>query len=236
MKLIAHRGYRAKFPENSLLSFEKALEYGADGIEFDVRMSEDGELIIIHDPYIIDRSNSDALIIAETRLERLKKIDLGMNQHISVLREIIEKLDRNTFLDIEFKVPEVVKPSVKLLKDLGFKNLMFSSFVRDCLRDLKKEFPEAIIGLLYEVYELKEVKNLFKFFVEEIRHFKSDSLNLPIEFFRGRNNLIESLRELRKSGIKIAFWTVNEKEDLEYIRSVTDFLITDEVEKMRKLV
>jgi len=237
MKLIAHRGYRAKFPENTMLSFGKALEYGADGIEFDVRMSKDGELVIIHDPYIIDKSNTNiAHIISETRLAEIKRIDLGMNQSVPVLGEVLEKLDKNTFLDIEFKVPEVVNPSIKLLKLLGFKNLMFSSFIRDCLKDLKKEFPKAAIGLLYEVYELDEIKNLFNFFIEEIECFAPDSLNLPIEFFRGRDDLIKLLKKLKNLGIKIAFWTVNEEEDLKYIRSVADFLITDEVEKMRKLV
>ena len=47
-KNIAHRGFSGRYPENTMLAFEKALEIGAEGIEFDVHLSKDGELVIIH--------------------------------------------------------------------------------------------------------------------------------------------------------------------------------------------
>ena len=46
---FAHRGFKGRYPENTLLAFKKAIEVGADGIEFDVHFSKDGELVIIHD-------------------------------------------------------------------------------------------------------------------------------------------------------------------------------------------
>lgn len=46
---IAHRGFRSRYPENTMLAFRKAIEAGCDGIEFDVHLSKDGEAVIIHD-------------------------------------------------------------------------------------------------------------------------------------------------------------------------------------------
>ena len=47
--IFAHRGYSEKYPENSMIAFEKALEAGADGIELDVHLSKDQEVVVIHD-------------------------------------------------------------------------------------------------------------------------------------------------------------------------------------------
>ena len=46
---IAHRGFRSRYPENTMLAFRKAIEAGCDGIEFDVHLSKDGQAVIIHD-------------------------------------------------------------------------------------------------------------------------------------------------------------------------------------------
>ena len=55
-KNIAHRGYSGNYPENTMLAFQKALEAGVDGIEFDVHLSKDGRLVIIHDE-LLDRKS-----------------------------------------------------------------------------------------------------------------------------------------------------------------------------------
>lgn len=233
MKIIAHRGYKALFPENTILSFLKAMEYGADGIELDVRMSRDGVPVIAHDPFIFDKTNpNNAFIISETDLKMLKKIPLGMNQTIPTLKEVLESIDESIFIDVEFKIPDVIPRSIDMLKYFGFKNLMFSSFKRSSLKNLKEVFPSAVIGLLYEVYELEEINQLYDFLISEFRNYSADFLNLPVEFFRNRTYLLEIIEKVKKAGIKVSFWTVNELEDLNLIRDITDILITDEVELM----
>ena len=49
MKVIAHRGYSGRYPENTMLAFEKAVEAGCDAIEMDVQLTKDGEVVVIHD-------------------------------------------------------------------------------------------------------------------------------------------------------------------------------------------
>ena len=49
MKVIAHRGYCGKYPENTMLAFKKAVEAGCDEIELDVQLTKDGKVVVIHD-------------------------------------------------------------------------------------------------------------------------------------------------------------------------------------------
>lgn len=59
---FAHRGFKGKYPENTMLAFKKAIEAGADGIEFDVHLSKDGELVIIHDEFLDRTSDGEGLV------------------------------------------------------------------------------------------------------------------------------------------------------------------------------
>jgi glycerophosphoryl diester phosphodiesterase len=74
--IIAHRGASALAPENTLAAFEKAISDGAEGIEFDVRLSKDGAVVVFHDATLgrlSDRKN----LVSSMPVEELQKIDVG---------------------------------------------------------------------------------------------------------------------------------------------------------------
>ena len=62
IRIFAHRGYRAKYPENTLLAFRKAIETGCYGIELDVQLSKDGEIVIIHDEDVDRTTNGSGAV------------------------------------------------------------------------------------------------------------------------------------------------------------------------------
>ena len=72
-KIFAHRGFSGKYPENTMLAFEKAVEIGVDGIELDVHLTKDNELVIIHDEDIKRTTNGEGLV-KDMTLEELKKL------------------------------------------------------------------------------------------------------------------------------------------------------------------
>jgi glycerophosphoryl diester phosphodiesterase len=74
--VIAHRGDSAHFPENTIPSFDRAVELGADAIEFDLRVSRDGEIVIIHDP-TVDRTTDGTGTVSSMSLAELKGLDAG---------------------------------------------------------------------------------------------------------------------------------------------------------------
>lgn len=71
MKVMAHRGYSGKYPENTMLAFQKAVEVGCDGIELDVQLTRDGVLVIIHDERI-DRTTDGTGSVKDYTYEELK--------------------------------------------------------------------------------------------------------------------------------------------------------------------
>jgi len=72
MKIFAHRGFSGRYPQNTMLAFQKALESGCDGIELDVQLTKDGEVVIIHDEYLDDLTECTGL-----HFRRVKKLQCG---------------------------------------------------------------------------------------------------------------------------------------------------------------
>src|SRR5690348_7055223 len=102
--LLGHRGVRSikSIPENTLAAFDRALTDGCDGFEFDVRLTADGEGVICHD------SKAGAIEIAQATGAQLGDLPR--------LQDVLERYQRNTFLDIELKVPGLERVTVKLLQ------------------------------------------------------------------------------------------------------------------------
>jgi glycerophosphoryl diester phosphodiesterase len=102
MKIIAHRGLSKEYPENTLLAFEKALEAGADGIETDLRLSRDEEVILFHDDSLKRITGLDSRP-EELSLAELKKLDPGDGECIPSLDELLHLTQGNATLILEIK-------------------------------------------------------------------------------------------------------------------------------------
>ncbi len=105
--VFAHRGASAHAPENTLAAFKLAHEQGADGIEFDVKLTKDGQVVAFHDPSLARTSNGTGRI-SEYTLEALKQLDAGSwfnekfrGERIPTLAEIFETVGSQLFMNIE---------------------------------------------------------------------------------------------------------------------------------------
>ncbi|KLI75591.1 glycerophosphodiester phosphodiesterase [Lacticaseibacillus casei] len=113
--IYGHRGYPARFPENSLQGFEYACEHGIDGIETDVQMSADGHLVIMHDERV-DRTTDGTGWIADLTRTQLKGMRLANGEHIPSLREALTVLSRyDVMVNIEFKTGKIRYPGIEAL-------------------------------------------------------------------------------------------------------------------------
>jgi glycerophosphoryl diester phosphodiesterase len=109
-EVIAHRGYSAKFPENTMKAFIEAENANADGIELDVQLSKDGEVVVIHDEKL-NRTTNGRGYVKDFTLEELKKLDAGIlfpelteKQTIPTLKEVLAWLNTNSLTcNIELK-------------------------------------------------------------------------------------------------------------------------------------
>ena len=156
---FAHRGYRAMYPENTLLAFRKAIEAGCDGIELDIQLSKDGELVVTHDEDLWRTTGYDGAV-RDMTLAGLRALDAGGGERIPLLSEYFELItgmpgmDHPPITNIELKNSEVSydgmeEKALALVRERGVENrVVFSSFNHESVIKLKKLAPEIPCGFL----------------------------------------------------------------------------------------
>ncbi len=227
MIVLGHKGYSAKYPENTLLAFRKAVEHGADGVELDVWLTSDGRVVVNHDPTIKENYGAD-LKVKESTLDELREYDF-LGERIPTLEEVYEALPDDAIVNVEVKDVDAALPSLEIVKGYGaLDRTIFSSFHEEALELIRDASPEARIALLvgrpYKVYE----------FVRLLRRLKLNYVNPPImgEKIMGKFTFKFYLRLLNWMGVRIVMWTVNDVEQFRPYAKMCYGVITDEVEKM----
>jgi glycerophosphoryl diester phosphodiesterase len=158
---IAHRGASAAAPPNTLAAFIKAMELGADGVEFDVHLSADGVPVVIHD-FTVDATTDGSGRVAELTLAQLKQLDAGSTfdpsfagAQIPTLEEVLEAVGSQLLLNIELKTiglrdNGLEQAVIAQVEQRGLGNrVLLSSFNPLCLRRAKRIAPHIPVGLLY---------------------------------------------------------------------------------------
>jgi glycerophosphoryl diester phosphodiesterase len=126
---IGHRGAKGYEPENTLVSFEKAIEMGADGIELDVHLSLDGHLIVIHDE-TIDRTTNGKGVVNQMTLQELKSFTINRKYTIPTLEEVLDLVNQRCFVNIELKNQDTAEKVVQLIKHyISVKNWTHAHFI-----------------------------------------------------------------------------------------------------------
>jgi len=145
---IAHRGASMHAPENTLTAFKKALEMGADAIEFDVRRTYDGIPVIVHDEDL-RRVAGISRRVLELKLEELKKIKVFSIETIPTLEEVLQELGGKVVMFMEIKdvgLEEVVTTLIKQYNVVD--QSLVISFNYNILTKVKELYRRVEIGLL----------------------------------------------------------------------------------------
>jgi len=235
--ILGHRGYRKKFPENTMLAFAKAYKYGADGIECDVQKTKDGQYIIFHDDEL-SRITGRKGLVADTIYKIIKKLDAGKGEHVPHIDEFLDALPHDKFINIELK-EETLTPAdseavLGMLEDRALKdNLLISSFLHPLLPVFKSAGYKT--GLLFEAEFFDS--GVMKPLLSVLRH-RPWSVNLPVKRFTGdslnfRMKLL--LKIIKFFKVNVVYWTVNTIEQYNEVAPYAHTVITDNVELMVKL-
>lgn len=164
MEVYAHRGFSGEYPENTMLAFQKAYDAGVDGIELDVQMTKDGEIVVIHDERV-DRTTNGIGYVKDFLYKQLRSLDAGSwfhdrfaRQRIPALMEVLEwiqDLDKEIMINIELKNNAINYPNLeeKLLKMIGQfqleKQVVLSSFNIYSMLKARRLHPSIEIGTLF---------------------------------------------------------------------------------------
>jgi glycerophosphoryl diester phosphodiesterase len=214
MLKIGHRGARAYEPENTLRSFQKALELGVDAVEFDVRSTKDGTIVVIHDDKV-DRTTNGKGLVKELTLKEIKQFNTAKDQKIPTLEETLDYVDKKAKMLIELKETGFEEELLKLVSQRGLEeNVIIVSFLEEALRIVRELNDKVETGLIYSKH-----KNPVKAALD----LKANWL-LPLYRFTHSADV----KKAHENGLKVIVWTINTPEEAEeYAKKGVDGIASD---------
>jgi glycerophosphoryl diester phosphodiesterase len=225
MLKIGHRGAAGYEPENTLKSFQKALELNADGIELDVHLSADGHIVVIHDE-TIDRTTNGKGFVNTLSLSELKSFLIDGKLEIPTLIEVFDLIDKKCLINVELKGVGTASKVVALIeeyisdKNWNYENFIISSFEWNMLEEVHNLNPQIAIGVLTEEDLDKALA-----FAEGI---KASAINPDYQLLT-----LENTKKIQEKGFQVFPWTVNTAEDIQKIKSYNvDGIISDFSDKL----
>ena len=218
MKVYAHRGYSGRYPENTMLAFKEAGKLGVDGIELDVQLTKDGEVVVIHDEKI-DRTTDGTGYVRDYTLQELKKFNAAQIwngkygfQEIPTFEEYCAwAKDQSLVTNVEIKsgvfyYAELEEKTLALVKKYGLEDrIIFSSFNHTSVFLLRKLAPEIPGGALVEHEGLGNAGYYCKKYDMQCYH----------PGYKGLTE--EEVKICHENGIDVNVWTVNDMATLEQL-------------------
>jgi glycerophosphoryl diester phosphodiesterase len=233
--IFGHRGASAGAPMNTLPAFELAAQQGADGIELDVRLSKDRQVIIIHDAQV-DKTTDGHGTAAHKTLAELRELDAGgwfapafRNTRIPTLDEVFEAVGKRLIINIELKseafftdgLEQVVADRVRFF---GLERcVIVSSFNPLALRRFRRLLPETPLGFLYAP--------------DAPRHLRLLAAGLTCEALHPHHSMINAdyMAQARKQNRRVHTWTVNDINRALVLRDLgVEAIITDSPALLRE--
>lgn len=220
MLKIGHRGAKGHVAENTLASFQKALDLGVEMVELDVYRCASGEIVVIHD-HTIDRTTSGTGTVAELTLSQLKMVSIEVEHQIPTLAEVLDFINRRCVVNVELKGANTAKGTLDILATyIGEKHwqptdFILSSFDWLALEDVHRLNPNIPIGVL-TLTDIELAIGFAKFCNAVAIH----------PYYHLVNH--ESIAKMKAENLKIYPWTVNRPEDIAHIQSfAVDGIISD---------
>jgi glycerophosphoryl diester phosphodiesterase len=229
--IFAHRGASAHAPENTISAFLLAIEHGADGIEFDVKVTRDGRVIVLHDQ-TLQRTTTGTGDLKNFSYDELRKLDAGSkfsakfnNEKLPNLEEVFEAVGNRIGINIEltnYATPgddliEKIANILAKVKDTS--KVMFSSFNWSNLKKVRKLCPGIPCGIL----ALPGIAGWLSrsYFTRNVPHEAVHPYFADVS--------INSVQNWHRQGFKVNIWTVNDPKEMLRLKDIgVDMIMTDD--------
>ena len=227
-KIIAHRGASAQAPENTLAAFQLALDLQADGIELDVMLTRDKEVVVIHDD-TVDRTTNGSGRMADMTLEEIRALDAGEGEKVPTLAEVLERFGGKFLINIELKNYTSIFDSLplevsKLINSFDLvEDVLISSFNPFNLPRVRSRMPEAHLGLITQPGQAQ--RWIWRFFEYNSLH----------PHFSDVDALLVSALHARDRQVNV--WTVDDPQELKRLVDLdVDGIITNDPKRVREVL
>jgi glycerophosphoryl diester phosphodiesterase len=255
--VLAHRGGRGLWPEDTLYAFEQAAQMGVDVLDLDIHSTADGVLVVIHDSEV-DRTTNGTGPVHNFTLAELKELDAGYNwtddngqtypfrgQGITIptLDEVFTALSPMPMsIEIKQAEPPIVIPFCQMIRDFGMTEQVFiSSFYGDVLKEFRRECPGVATAAVMS--EVTLFFGLNKMFLGNLYRAPAEAMAVSeyaeIPKFGGELHLVtpDFITMAHKHNIKVQVWTVDEPEDMERLLNLgVDGIFTDYPDRLLTLL
>jgi glycerophosphoryl diester phosphodiesterase len=250
--VMAHRGGRALWPENTLYAFEHSLALGVDVLELDVHSTKDGTIVVMHDK-TVDRTTDGTGEIQTYTLEGIQSLDAGYNWSddddvsfpyrglgivVPTLEEVFKANSEGVRMNIEIKQsePSIVVPVCELIRDYGMTDrVLIASFNSDTIKAFRTSCPE--VATTAGEGEVKLLYGLSIPFLAGFYQPAAEAVQVP-EYWGDIHVLTSRLvSAAHNRGMDVHVWTVNEADDMQRMLDLgVDGIITDHPDMLLTLV
>jgi glycerophosphoryl diester phosphodiesterase len=226
MEIIGHRGARGLAPANSLAAFKAGIAAGVDWVEFDVRTTKDGRIVLLHDSHTL-RTTLKPHIVSRTKYSKLKQLKTYSGQPIITIAQAFKYIGLNAKINIEIKnkgcAETVVQNIEKLVKaGANYDRFLVSSFSVSRLREVHRLNNKVQLGLLHGA-------NPYKFL--NLRGLRVQAVG-----FYHRTITTNIVHQARLRELKIYAYTVNKLPRAKQLAELgVNSIVTDRPDKLASL-
>lgn len=218
MLKIAHRGASSHILENTKKSFKEALKLNTEGVEFDVRLTKDKRIVVLHDEDLKRVANNSDLV-KDLTLRQIKKIKQKDGEDILTLKDALKILHHSCVYKIHLKEKGMEEKVINFIKQRNLeKRVIITTDFFSVARKVKNICPDLKV-------ELGGTRNRIK--AEKIIRWAK---NAKADFISPHHSIITEklVKEAHKSGLFIDAWDVNEKKDIARMKRMgVDAITTD---------
>jgi glycerophosphoryl diester phosphodiesterase len=236
---FAHRGASYEAPENTLAAFLLAAELGADGVELDVHLSQDGEIVVIHNFELENTTDGHGLVRNKT-LSALKQLDAGgwfdpsfAGLHIPTLQEVIDAVGNHLLLNIELKTKSMRDDGLaeavsRTIEDNHLLDrVIVSSFNPLALHWIRQLNPWIPVGLLYTPEQPLLLRRPWLRYL-----IRCEALHPHYSTVDGAY-----IHWARQQGYRVHAWTADDPGDMwQLMRHGVDLIITNRPDLLRQVL
>jgi glycerophosphoryl diester phosphodiesterase len=244
---MAHRGWRGRYPENTLLAFTKAVELGADVLELDVHATRDGVLVVSHDD-TVDRTTDGSGLLRNMTWAEVSRLDAGSSWTtdgesfpfrgrglgLPALDEVLAAFPQHWLnIDIKQHAPPIAEQLADLIREYRAEaRVCVGSFSDDTIAAFRRSCPEAATAA-----SPGEVRRLFLLSRLGLAGLYRRRTEVAVQIPRrqGRFTLITPgfVRAAHANRLAVHVWTVNEPAEMrELLEAGADGLITDHPDRL----
>ena len=222
--IIAHRGASGHVPENTLLSFQRAYDLGAEMIELDVHETLDGELVCIHDS-TVDRTTNGSGEVHTFTYKELQKFNAGAGEIIPRLSDVLNFSFGKLQVNIELKVIGVEKKILEMVQQMDMlSEVIISSFHHGSLTSIRDMNHDVSTAMLVN----KPMDDMIDY-----------AITLAVNAINPHHQLVtpQLVSSAHQSGLMVYPWTVNDPNRMRELLSFEiDGLITDYPDRAFKIL